>query len=400
MLKSNGSQANFLDDGDSSALLRLVLFIDERPTSQEYIQQIQSYLESLKSECDFEVQIVDVGNQPYLAEHFRLVATPALVKIHPSPRQTLAGSNLITQLKKCWPLWQENVEEQRAKLIEDEGEGEDQGNSKNLDLPSVNSSISNSAQLIKLSDEIFRLKKENESLLEQLNFKDQLLAMLAHDIRSPLTAASIATETLEMAHKRGQKLSENLKEQLYKQAKSQFRIMERMVADILQTATQKSKELQIKPQKLHMQLVCEDIFIQLEDKFLAKSFQIEKDLPQDLPSVYGDKELLSQVITNLLENAVKYTPEEGKISISLLHRTSQKIQVSICDTGPGIPEEKRERIFEGHYRLQRDRSKEGYGIGLSLCYKVIRAHYGHIWVDSILGQGSCFNFTLPVYQGG
>lgn len=392
MLESHGNQANFVNDGYSPALLRLVLFIDERPTSQEYIQRIQSYLESLQNEYDFEIQIVDVGDQPYLAEHFRLIATPALVKIYPEPRQTLAGSNLITQLKKFWPRWRDNTEEQRAKLIKKEA------SSNNLDLPIASSPISYSAQLIKLSDEIFRLKKENESLLEQLTFKDQLLAMLAHDIRSPLTAASIAVETLAMTHSKGKQISEDLKKQLYSQAKNQFRLMERMISDILQTARDKNTELQIKPQKLHMQFICQDILLQFEDKFATKSFQIEEDLPQDLPEVYGDRELLSQVIINLLENAIKYTPEGGKIGMSVLHRTAQKLQVSICDTGPGIPEEKRDRIFEGHYRLQRDRSKEGYGIGLALCYRVIRAHYGQIWVDSVLNEGSCFHFTLPVYR--
>ena len=392
MLESHGNQANFVNDGYLPALLQLVLFIDERPTSQEYIQRIQSYIEGLQNEYDFEIQIVDVGDQPYLAEHFRLIATPALVKIYPEPRQTLAGSNLITQLKKFWPRWRENTEEQRAKLIKKEG------NPNSLNLPMASSSISYSAQLIKLSDEIFRLKKENESLLEQLNFKDQLLAMLAHDIRSPLTAASIAVETLAMAQSKGKQISENLKKQLYSQAKNQFGLMERMIADILQTARDKNTELQIKPQKLHMQFICQDILLQFENKFATKSFQIEEDLPQDLPEVYGDRELLSQVITNLLENAIKYTPEGGKISVSVLHRTAQKLQVSICDTGPGIPEEKRDRIFEGHYRLQRDKSKEGYGIGLALCYRVIRAHYGQIWVDSVLNEGSCFHFTLPVYQ--
>jgi two-component system clock-associated histidine kinase SasA len=105
-----------------------------------------------------------------------------------------------------------------------------------------------------------------------------------------------------------------------------------------------------------------------------------------------------QVIVNLLDNANKYTPEGGKISLSILHRTSQKIQVSVCDDGPGIPEEKREHIFEGHFRLQRDEAQEGYGLGLSLCRKVIRAHCGQIWVDSIFDRGSCFHFTLPVCQ--
>ena len=104
------------------------------------------------------------------------------------------------------------------------------------------------------------------------------------------------------------------------------------------------------------------------------------------------------MIVNLLENAIKYTPEGGKINFSILHRTAQKIQVSVCDTGPGIPEEKQERIFEGHFRLKRDESKEGYGLGLALCRQIIRVHYGQIWVDSVPQEGSCFHFTLPVYR--
>ena len=85
------------------------------------------------------------------------------------------------------------------------------------------------------------------------------------------------------------------------------------------------------------------------------------------------------------------------IRISGLHRTTQKVQISVCDNGPGIPEENRDRIFEERFRLERDAHHEGYGIGLSLCQRIIRAHYGQVWVDSPPTGGSCFHFTLPVY---
>jgi two-component system, OmpR family, clock-associated histidine kinase SasA len=100
---------------------------------------------------------------------------------------------------------------------------------------------------------------------------------------------------------------------------------------------------------------------------------------------------------NLLDNAIKYTPEGGKITISGLHRTTQKVQFSISDSGLGIPEAKRDRIFENHYRLERDESKDGYGIGLCLCQRIIRAHYGQIWVEESSSGGAWFHFTLPVY---
>ncbi len=159
-----------------------------------------------------------------------------------------------------------------------------------------------------------------------------------------------------------------------------------------------SAELSLKHSQLCLQPLCQEILEQTTDLFQEKSLTIETDIPQDLPSVYADEELIRQVIINLIENAIKYTPEGGKVSLSILHRTTQKIQISVCDTGPGIPEEKKERIFEGHFRLKRDESKEGYGLGLSLCRKIVRAHYGQIWVDSKLNQGSCFHFTLPTYR--
>ena len=94
----------------SEAPLQLLLFVDERPKSRLQIQQIRSYLKDLQLEYDFELQVVDVGKQPHLAEHFKLVATPALIRIHPEPRQVLAGSNLVAQLKTWWSRWQTSVE--------------------------------------------------------------------------------------------------------------------------------------------------------------------------------------------------------------------------------------------------------------------------------------------------
>lgn len=372
--------------------LQLLLFVDERPSSRENIQQIYDYLNHLRADYPFELQVIEIEKQPHLVEHFRLVVTPALVKISPEPRQILAGSNLIAQLKKWWSRWQPLSEEQEVNLNE-------KRDSSQFAASSALNSIGCSAELMRLSDEIFRLKQEKEELLEQLRFKDRVLAMLAHDLRSPLTAASIAVETLELAHNQeDRERAAQLKEQLYKQTRKQFRIMNRMIEDLLQASKSMSAQLQVQPHQLYLQSLCQEILTQLTSRFQEKSQQLKQDIPQDLPAVYADEELIRQVIVNLLENAIKYTPEGGKINFSILHRTAQKIQVSVCDTGPGIPEEKQERIFEGHFRLKRDESKEGYGLGLALCRQIIRVHYGQIWVDSVPQEGSCFHFTLPVYR--
>ncbi len=389
--------------GDSEAPLQLLLFVDDRISSRKHIQRIQGYLKTLRAEYPFELKVVDVGEQPYLAEHYRLVATPALIKVHPKPRQTLAGSNLVAQLKNWWPRWQRSVEEYEAALSQTTSLPSSLNSSTPIQVPSsVGSSITSSIELIRLSDEIFRLKQEKEELLEQLQFKDQVVSMVAHDLRSPLTAASIALETLELEHqpKDGfpKELTPALKARLLKQARTQFRSMERMITDLLEAAKGNSSEFKIRPHKLQLGRLCQEVLAQMSDRFALKSQQVETDIPQDLPNVYADEELVRQVLVNLLDNATKYTPVEGKICISILHRTTQKIQVSVCDTGPGIPEENRDRIFEDHFRLKRDEDKEGYGLGLSLCQKIVRSHYGHIWVDTAPKGGGCFHFTLPIYR--
>lgn len=384
VLISNGNSVKPDRDPDSSVCLKLLLFVEERSRSRSYIESIQQYLQNQKSDYPISLETLEVAEQPHLLEHFRLVATPSLVRIFPEPRSTLSGTNLIAQLKNCWFYWQQEL--QQAQQDQDRyGYALD--------------SHESSAECIRLRDEVFQLKKENEALQEQLQFKDQVLAMLAHDLRSPLTAASIAIETLEMAQNQPlEQRNFSLIEQLYKQARSQMRIMNRMITDILQAARGNNSQLQLQCHPLRLQPLCRGVLKAFQERFAEKSLKLNQDIPQDLPQVFADEDLIRQVLINLLDNAVKYTPPGGTISLSLLHRTAQKVQISIEDNGPGIPSEKRDRIFENHFRLQRDRDQEGYGLGLDLCRRVIRAHYGQLWVDSIINEGSAFHFTLPVYR--
>ncbi|MBW4645039.1 MAG: histidine kinase [Goleter apudmare HA4340-LM2] len=383
----------------SEAPLQLLLFVDGRPKSRQQVQRIRAYLKELQAEYNFELQIIDVGQQPYLAEHFKLVATPSLIKIHPEPRQVIAGSNIIAQLKTWWPRWQTAVDAY-LKLQEDLQERIDD-NSRVSSPKSTIRSVAVSAELIRLSDEIFHLKQEKEKLKEQLQFKDRVISILAHDLRNPLTAAAIAIETLQSNYNletgEFQRLKPALTAHLLKQARSQTKIIDRMIADLLQVGRGSDTEIPIIPQKMELGKLCLDVLEELRDRYIAKSQKLETDIPKDLPSVYADPERVRQVLVNLLDNAIKYTPEGGKISVAGLHRTTQKVQFSIGDTGPGIPDENRDRIFENHFRLQRDQGTEGYGIGLCLCQRIIRAHYGQIWVDSVSNGGAWFHFTLPVY---
>jgi two-component system clock-associated histidine kinase SasA len=375
--------------------LQLLLFVDKRPHSTEEIRQIRDCLRELDSYETCDLQVIDVKEQPHLTEHFRLVATPTLIKIYPEPRQTLAGSNLVAQIRSWWDRWQMALSKQEEGMP---------ARSKSQITRDNMQSIANTAEVLQLSDEIFRLNQEKEELREQLRFKDRLISMLAHDLRNPLTATAIALETLEIGiaaqqHGGSRKLSPEMMNQLLKHARTQTKAIDRMITDLLQAARGTGAELQLQPQALEMGTLCRDVLSHLQPQYQSKQQIIQTDIPGDLPEVYADVERVRQVLVNLLDNAIKYTPEAGQIRLSILHRTTQKIQVSICDDGPGIPEENQHHIFEDRFRLQRDQTIDGYGIGLSLCQRIIRAHYGQIWVDSLPNQGSCFHFTLPVYRG-
>ncbi len=384
---------------NSSRSLQLLLFLDERMTSYVYNQEIRDKLTLLNAERSFELQVVDVGKQPDLAEHYRVIATPALLKLYPNPRQILAGSNLIDQIDNWWDRWQEELATAEDKLDKPETANPAQQPKQLL----LSDSLGYVSKLIKLTDEVFTLKQEKEALLDRLKLQDRAMSVLAHDLRNPLTAAALALGTLEIIHNpqdyRANSLDPATIAKLIERARTQLQAIDRLVTDILQPLSDNSSHFNLHPQKLDLDRLISEVIAQLAPQFHAKFQVITTDIPQDIPCIYGDADKLRQTISNLLDNASKYTPDRGRVHISALHRTAQTIQVSIADTGLGIPLENQKLIFQDRIRLDRDLAQSGYGIGLAVCQRIIRAHYGQIWVESSPGKGSVFNFTLLVHQG-
>ncbi|MCY7366605.1 MAG: histidine kinase [Chamaesiphon sp.] len=385
-----------------SKSLQLLLFLDERMTSHIHNQEIRDKLAILNVEDSFELEVVDVGKQPDLAEHYRVIATPALLKLSPKPRQILAGSNLIDQIDNWWERWQEELSAEGGDLVDPSGDlaGLNCQVPKQLLLSDSHSYVS---KVIKLTDEIFTLKQEKSELLDRLKLQDRAMSVLAHDLRNPLTASALALGTLEIIHNpqdyRANSLDPVKVARLIDRARTQLQSINQLVNDILQPRATTSNQLDISLQKLNLGELVVDVVTQLKAQFKTKDQVILTDIPQDILPVYGDVAKLRQVIVNLLDNAIKYTPDRGQIKISALHRTAQTIQVSIADNGLGIPAKNQKFIFNDRHRLDRDLAQSGYGIGLSVCQQIVRAHYGQIWVESSPGKGSVFNFTLLVHQG-
>ena len=339
---------------------------------------LRNLIQFLKSEeCAFTVslEITDPARQPQLLELHRLVATPALVKLAPLPKMVIAG-NAITQKLRSWlPRWQQ------TEVVTSLG----------MSLRPAEIDGSRTRRELQLEDQLLVLRQENETLIERLGVQERLLRMVAHELRTPLTAAKLALQS----HTLGQIDETRFRDVLTRRLDD----IQELSKDLLEVGTTRWEAL-FNPQRLALGKVAAEAILELEKLWIGRDLELITDIPADLPDVFGDQRRMRQVLLNLLENALKFTPERGRVNLTLLHRTDQWVQVSVCDSGPGIPKEEQQRIFLDRVRLpQTSGTTSGYGVGLSVCRRIAEVHGGRIWVVSEPGEGACFHVSVPVWSG-
>jgi len=160
---------------------------------------------------------------------------------------------------------------------------------------------------------------------------------------------------------------------------------------------------------LHLSTVIERTLAMLKPLADKKGHRLTSWVAPDLPLIAGDEERLVQVLMNLIDNAIKYTPEHGTVTVAA-HRatsgpssassTNDQIDLTVTDTGMGIPERDRPRVFERFYRVDKARSRElgGTGLGLAIVKHIVEGHGGQVWVEANVPTGSRFVVRLPVYH--
>ena len=356
--------------------LKLLLVASRRHLSRGDIRSLVDFLES--EECGFEIslQFSDPTEQPELLELHRLVAIPALIKINPLPKQIFAGSSIFEQLRSWLPRWEQE------RLI----------SGLDVNLKPAEPEAGRTRRELLLEDELLVLRQENETLAARVESQERLLRMVAHELRTPLTAAVLAIQSQELGQINQEKFQEVVKRRLAE--------IELLSKDLLEVGTTRWEGL-FNPQKASLTNIIAEVILDLEKSWLARGVGVNSDIPADLPKVFADQRRLRQVLLNLIENALKFSKDGETISITMLHRTNEWVQVSICDKGPGIPKDEQNRIFLDRVRLpQTSNETSGFGIGLSVCRRIVEVHGGKIWVVSEPGKGSCFHFTVPVWNGG
>tara|TARA_B100001250_G_scaffold408778_1_gene431788 strand:- start:771 stop:1886 length:1116 start_codon:yes stop_codon:yes gene_type:complete len=338
-------------------------------------KDVMSVLDLLKSEefgFDISLKLSDPSKEPELLELHRLVAIPALIKIHPSPKQIFAGNRIFEQLKHWLPRWEQET------LI----------NELELRVSSTETEGTNTPKELILEDELLFLRQENETLSGRIESQERLLRMVAHELRTPLSAAVLAIQSEVLGQIDQKKCQEVVKRRLEE--------IELLSKDLLEVGTTRWEAL-FNPQKINLANISAEVILSLEKNWLKRKIIVDTDIPLDLPTVLADQRRMRQVLLNLIENAIKFSKDGENIQITMMHKTNQWVQVSVSDKGPGIPEEEQQRIFLDRVRLpQTSNETSGFGIGLSVCRRIVEVHGGKIWVTSEPGQGACFHFTVPV----
>ncbi len=224
--------------------------------------------------------------------------------------------------------------------------------------------------------------------------KSEFLSMAAHELRAPMTSIKGYSDMLLL--RLAGEYNERQKQFLDTIKANVDRVLE-MANEFSDISRLESGALKLDAKPLHIDNVISEVIVSLQPQIEAKEIHLTVEVPPDLPQVWGDRTRIIQILTNLVTNAYKYTPEGGQIAITT-QWVDDIVQVNVADTGIGIASQDQEKLFTRFFRADHPgvRRVGGTGLGLSITKSIVEMHGGHIWVESQLGKGSTFSFTLPL----
>ena len=249
-----------------------------------------------------------------------------------------------------------------------------------------------------LQEEVERQKKElegaNSELLVIQRFKESMTQMVVHDLKNPLAAimGNIQLMQLQRAQMTPTRLGE-----LLQRTHDSARQMARMIQNILEVAKLEENKMPLRRQPVHLARIVAEQSAELLSLSARDGIRLESAVPEDLPAVDADAELVGRILANLLSNAFKHTPSGGRIVIGARDEGGD-IVMTVSDDGEGIPEDLQPHIFEKFVAGESDdRRRRTYdsGLGLTFCRLAVQAHGGRIWVKSRPGEGTTVHIALP-----
>ncbi|MFA4935214.1 MAG: ATP-binding protein [Candidatus Methanoperedens sp.] len=244
-------------------------------------------------------------------------------------------------------------------------------------------------QQLKESNE--KLEKSYEELKEADKLKSDFISNITHELFTPLTSIKGFTELIHSGDLGA--INEEQKNGLETILRGSDRLSG-LIKELLDAANLEKNQLELRFEFTSINDITSKSVMELQPQMKDKKITIFQEIPT-LPRIWGDSERLTQVMINVLSNAIKFTPENGKITITAEENTD-RVKISITDTGIGIPQDKLLHIFDRFYQVDGSTSRRygGMGLGLSICKSIVEKHDGSIWAESE-GKGSTFHIVLP-----
>lgn len=238
-----------------------------------------------------------------------------------------------------------------------------------------------------------RLRTTNMNLRESERLRESLSSMIVHDLRNPLTALLGGLDIIRLT------MADHMdadQKHLLENARRSGHALLGMVGELLDISKMEAGKLTLNVQPTDLRALIDENIDLVRVLTETGELEIRAALTEDVASVPCDRQLIGRVIANLLSNAIKHTPPKGLISVVAIRR-GDFATVSVADTGPGIPPEYHQRIFEKFGQIEQPgKERRGTGLGLPFCKMAVEAHGGQIWVESEVGRGSTFYFSLPM----
>jgi signal transduction histidine kinase len=243
------------------------------------------------------------------------------------------------------------------------------------------------------TDELERLRRELESANQM---KDEFLSIASHELRTPITVIRAHAQMIERDIAKRPDVSSNLSTLItsLKIIDEQTRRLSVLVDNLLDPNSNRDGKMQLRRELRDLAALCREV---VEEQQLLSGRLIELELPPEPVILRLDHQRISQVVTNIVSNALKYSPADLPVKVQVDQRDNVAV-LQVSDAGPGIAADQQTRIFEPFYRTPEAQgsSKRGLGLGLAICKDIVEQHDGRIWCDSCVGKGSTFVVELPL----
>lgn len=252
-------------------------------------------------------------------------------------------------------------------------------------------------ELGNMFNEMADILTENiEKLKEVENLRRELIANVSHDLRTPISIIRGYVETLQM---KGETVTVEERERYINMVSESAEKLEKLINELFELSKLEANQVKAKKEPFIISELVSDISNKYQLLAKTKNIEINTELSKELPPVYADVSLIERVMQNLIDNAIKFTPEGGKIVIKTQKSANSDVEVMVSDTGIGIPETEREQIFARYYKANNFTDlKNSTGLGLAIAKKILDLHHSALDLVSKENAGSSFIFKLPLYR--